>query len=636
MRKTIGTLVIILVSFSLTLHTACSTARGESELAGTVTDGVAPLAGVTITLTSPSLDRPRVAATDARGSFRFNELLPGSYEVAFRAEGFHAVSYGVQVGTTPEHLEAALPRMTEQERLVAETRATTPTDSAADSARVRKERDRRGLIPGLRDLVVANAPAMTTRAAPSPFLREQLNTEEYASIAEGSFLSAADKPLSTFSIDVDRASYSNVRRFLRDAQLPPADSVRIEEMINYFNYAYPPPADGRPFAVHTEIASCPWNESNRLLRIGIQGRQIDSWKMPPSNLVFLLDVSGSMSSPDKLPLVKDAFRLLVDQLRPQDRVSIVVYAGAAGTVLPSTSGADKQRILDAISELEAGGSTAGGEGILLAYRIARENFIPEGSNRVILATDGDFNVGASSAGELEELIVQKRREGVFLTVLGFGTGNLKDAKMELLADKGNGNYAYIDNKLEAEKVFVHELGGTLLTIASDVKIQMDFNPALVEEYRLVGYENRRLQDRDFHDDTKDAGELGAGHSVTALYEIKPVKKSGASSTAQIATLRLRYKDPGAETSQLIATPVRDRGLNWYGASDDFKFAAAVAQFGMLLRNSTHRGNSDWSGALQLAKVARGADPGGYRQELVEMVETAASLQSGTRQIVSGQ
>lgn len=635
MRKTTGVLIIVLLSISLSFNSACSTARGEGQLAGRATDGTAPLAGVSITLRSPALDRPRIAETDAAGAFQFTGLAPGTYDVSFQAKNFHTVSYSIQIGAAPEHLAAALLPMTAEEQLVAGSQVAARKDVAADEARGRNQKSLTGLLRSLPASISANAPSISY-ATPHPAFREAESTEEYAALAEGSFLSAAEKPLSTFSIDVDRASYSNVRRFLRDGQLPPADAVRIEEMINYFSYAYAPPAGDRPFAVHAELASCPWNESNRLLKIGIQGRKIDSWKMPPNNLVFLLDVSGSMQSPDKLPLVKEAFRLLVDQLRPQDRVSIVVYAGAAGTVLPSTSGADKQQILDAISELEAGGSTAGGEGILLAYRIARENFIRNGNNRVILATDGDFNVGPSSNGELEDLIVQKRREGVFLTVLGFGTGNLKDAKMELLAGKGNGNYAYIDNRLEAEKVFVQELGGTLLTIASDVKIQMDFNPELVAEYRLVGYENRRLQDRDFHDDSKDAGELGAGHSVTALYEIKPATRRGNDANGQIATLRLRYKDPGAETSQLIATPVRDGGLSWYRASDDFKFAAAVAQFGMLLRNSEHRGTTDWSAALQLAKVARGADPGGYRQELVTMVETAAGLEAGdTPQIVRG-
>ncbi len=626
MRNTTGALIIVLFSLAASLQTGCSTVHGDSELAGVVTSGNAPLPGVTITLTSPALAQPRVAGTDAMGAFRFHGLAAGAYQVEFNAAGFHTVFYSVQLGEYPEHLEASLLPMTVEEKQVQQA---ATTEVAAD-AEVRAESRFRGFMQSMPG-TAAVAPAKMY-ATPYPGSFQTGNTEEYAAIDETGFLNAAEKPLSTFSIDVDTASYANVRRFIRDGQLPPADAVRIEELINYFSYEYAPPSDGRPFAVHAEVASCPWNESNRLLRIGIQGKRIDSWKMPPSNLVFLLDVSGSMQSPDKLPLVKDAFRLLVDQLRPQDRVAIVVYAGAAGTVLPSTSGADKQRILDAISELEAGGSTAGGEGILLAYETARENFIADGNNRVILATDGDFNVGPSSAGDLEELIVQKRREGVYLTILGFGTGNLKDAKMELLADKGNGNYAYIDNKLEAEKVFVKELGGTLLTIAGDVKIQMDFNPALVEEYRLVGYENRRLADRDFHDDTKDAGELGAGHSVTALYEIKLVRKP--TPTGLIATLRLRYKDPGSTTSQLIATPIRDRGQSWYQASDDFRFASAVAQFGMLLRNSDHRGSSDWSTALQTAKTARGADLEGYRRELVAMVEAAAGLQRhDSKQIV---
>ena len=450
---------LILVAISITL--ACSTSGRNGEVRGTATAGNSPLGGVVVTVSSPSLVAPRVTATDESGEFQLPDLPFGTYAVSFHHAGFHPAGRTVQVTATSQRLDVAMTPLTSVQLPI------EVIDAAAVNARAktaeRLEGVEGGVVGGIvggvvggvvggprRDLAMTGsfqvAPTPASMMARGGFEFDQ-NSEEYAQIAEGRFIPAREKPLSTFSIDVDRASYSNVRRFLKQGTLPPSNAVRIEEMINYFNYSYTAPVDGKPFAVHAEVASCPWNEENRLLRIGIQGKRIDDWKMPPNNLVFLLDVSGSMQSGDKLPLVKDAFRLLVDTLRSQDRVSIVVYAGAAGTVLPPTSGADKQTILDAIAKLEAGGSTAGGEGILLAYETAKKSFIRDGNNRIILATDGDFNVGVSSEAELEELIVAKRREGVFLTVLGFGTGNLKDAKMELLADKGNGNYAYIDNKL---------------------------------------------------------------------------------------------------------------------------------------------------------------------------------------------
>lgn len=349
--------------------------------------------------------------------------------------------------------------------------------------------------------------------------RGEFNTEEYGRITENEFLAAVNNPLSTFSIDVDTASYSNVRRFINQGQLPPADAVRIEELINYFKYKYPEPDGDEPFSISAELAACPWEPAHKLVHIGLQGKRIPLANAPANNLVFLIDTSGSMDSPDKLPLLKSAFKLLTDQLREQDRVAIVVYAGSAGLVLPSTSGSDKKTILSAIDKLEAGGSTAGGAGIDLAYEVARTSFIPSANNRVILATDGDFNVGVSSDGDLLRLIEREREAGVFLTVLGFGAGNIKDSKMELLADKGNGNYAYVDTIHEARKMLVSGLGGTLNTIAKDVKVQVEFNPANVQAYRLIGYENRLMRAEEFNDDKKDAGELGAGHSVTALYEI---------------------------------------------------------------------------------------------------------------------
>jgi Ca-activated chloride channel family protein len=448
--------------------------------------------------------------------------------------------------------------------------------------------------------------------------------EEYARMEEGGFKKARREPLSTFSIDVDRASYSNIRRMLNEGTLPPSNAVRIEEMINYFEYDYPKPSGEHPFSIQTEHTICPWNKKRQLVHIGIQGRKIENQSMPPNNLVFLIDVSGSMDEPKKLPLVKSSLGLLVKNMRKEDRIAIVVYAGAAGQVLPSTSGSEKQKILDALENLSAGGSTAGGAGIELAYKIAKENFLPEGNNRIVLATDGDFNVGVQSASDLEELISQKRQEKVYLSVLGFGTGNLKDERMETLADKGNGNFAYIDNLLEAHKVLVKEMAGTLLTIARDVKIQVEFNPAFVKKYRLVGYENRVLADRDFNDDTKDAGELGSGHTVTALYEIVPEgaqEESGTQDSVdalkyqtvnplvpkgkELFTLKMRYKMPADSISKLLVHVQPNEPKSLEQASENCLFASSVAAFGMVLRKSKYQGNSTFQDVMKQAQRAKG-------------------------------
>ncbi|WP_163325937.1 vWA domain-containing protein [Draconibacterium mangrovi] len=467
------------------------------------------------------------------------------------------------------------------------------------------------------------------------------NTENYSAIHENGFKNVSVNPLSTFSIDVDNASYSNVRRYLNAGELPPTDAVRIEEMINYFSYEYPEPLNEHPFSVTTEIAACPWNNENYLMHIGLKGKSFDKTELPASNLVFLLDVSGSMNSPDKLPLLKRAFKMLVNELRPNDRVAIVVYAGAAGKVLGSTPGNKKTKILDALEKLNAGGSTAGGAGIKLAYKIAEENFIEGGNNRIILATDGDFNVGVSSTSEMERLVEQKRNNGVFISVLGFGTGNIKDDKMETIADKGNGNYSYIDNIQEARKVFVSEFGGTLFTIAKDVKFQLEFNPKQVKAYRLVGYENRLLNDEDFNDDKKDAGEIGAGHTVTALYEIIPAGAGGdvpsvdplkyqtsknvtGENSDELLTIKLRYKKPDEHKSILLELPVQNR-LNTE-TSDDFRFSAAVASFGMLLRKSEFMGNTTINSVINLAESAKGADSEGYRSEFVRLAKTLDNLE----------
>ena len=480
-------------------------------------------------------------------------------------------------------------------------------------------------------------------APPQPgFVRPpQWNTEEYKRLQDNNFQEVRTSPLSTFSIDVDTASYSNIRRFLNSGGLPPIDAVRTEELLNYFTYDYPQPTGEHPVAVTTEIGDSPWNPERKLLLLGLQGKNIATENLPPSNLVFLIDVSGSMWSPNKLPLLKTAFKMLAQQLRPQDRVAIVVYAGAAGLVLDSTPGSEKGKIIAKIDSLQAGGSTAGGAGIKLAYKVAKEHFLEGGNNRVILATDGDFNVGASSEGELSRLIEGYRDDGIFLSVLGFGMGNIKDNKMEMLADRGNGNYAYIDNALEAKKVLVSQMAGTLHTIAKDVKIQVEFNPAKVKAYRLIGYENRALADRDFNDDRKDAGDMGAGHSVTALYEIIPAEdKNFVSSVDPLVfqqtksvpsndwlQIKVRYKQPQSNDSSLMTTRVPDVSATSTLSSENFRFAAAVAEYGMLLRNSEFKGQSSYLQALTLARGARGVDEQGYRAEFIKLLEVSQILDS---------
>ncbi|MBS1637399.1 MAG: von Willebrand factor type A domain-containing protein [Bacteroidetes bacterium] len=468
---------------------------------------------------------------------------------------------------------------------------------------------------------------------------EKYNTEEYSRMNDNEFKSAKRDPLSTFSIDVDKASYSNVRRYITQGILPPADAVRVEEMINYFSYRYEAPKGNVPFSIHTEYTECPWNPKHTMVHIGLQGKQVNLENMPANNLVFLLDVSGSMDEPNKLPLLKSGLRLLVEQMRPQDKVAIVVYAGAAGLVLPSTPGTKKEKILDALDQLQAGGSTAGGEGILLAYKTARDNFDAKANNRVILATDGDFNVGVSSDGDLTRLIEEKRKEGVYLTVLGFGMGNYKDSKMEQLADKGNGNYAYIDNILEAKKVLVKEMGGTLLTIAKDVKLQIEFNPAKVKGYRLVGYENRMLANEDFNDDKKDAGELGSGHTVTAIYELIPagsneniasidslkyqqVSTGALPLSEEVMTIKFRYKEPQDTSSRLLSQVVLDKKIPFTEASENCRFSSSVAEFGMVLRDSKFKGKANYASVLALARDSKGKDDEGYRSEFIRLVEMA--------------
>jgi Ca-activated chloride channel family protein len=470
------------------------------------------------------------------------------------------------------------------------------------------------------------------------------NTEEHDNIVENEFMPVKNQPLSTFSIDVDEAAYSNVRRYITEGSLPPKGAVRIEEMINYFDYEYQQPEKGIPFSVNTDVAAAPWNKSHQLVHIGLQGYDIAKDNLPASNLVFLIDVSGSMQDENKLPLVKQSLNLLTEQLRQNDHVAIVVYAGNAGLVLPSTSGADKTAIKAAINNLEAGGSTAGGAGIELAYKTAAKHFLQEGNNRIIICTDGDFNVGASSNDDMVRLIEEKRKTGIYLTALGFGMGNYKDSKMQQIADKGNGNHAYIDNLNEAKKVLLHEFGSTLFTIAKDVKIQVEFNPAQVQSYRLMGYENRMLAKEDFNDDTKDAGEIGAGHTITALYEIIPVgvkndfdrsvdalkyQKSETVTNVEFGdemiNVKIRYKKPDSDISKLIAQPIKSTATVLGETSDNFRFSAAVASFGLLLRDSKFKQAANYEQVIELAKSAKGRDANGYREEFIELVERAASM-----------
>jgi len=467
---------------------------------------------------------------------------------------------------------------------------------------------------------------------------EVVSNESYKEINENVFKSPQYNPLSTFSIDVDKASYTNVRRMINNGQKILQDAVKIEELINYFEYSYPQPTNEHPFSIHTEVSNTPWNTDTKIVKIGLQGKELDKENIPKSNFVFLIDVSGSMSNANKLPLLKSAFKLMVDQLRETDKVAIVVYAGAAGVVLKPTSGSNKLKIMEALNNLSAGGSTAGGEGIELAYKLAEKNFIKGGNNRVILATDGDFNVGESSDKAMEKLIVEKRKTGVYLTVLGFGYGNYKDSKLETLADKGNGNYAYIDTMQEANKTFGKEFAGTMYTIAKDVKIQVEFNPTKIQAYRLIGYENRLLNDEDFKDDKKDAGELGSGHTVTALYEVVPVgvnskylknidklkytnTKNTANYNDELFTVKFRYKKPDCKKSIEIVEVVKDVTTEFINTSNDFKFSTSVALFGMKLRKSKFTNKADFDKVISLATVGRGSDKDGFRAEFIRLVKT---------------
>jgi len=575
----------------------------------------------------------RTAITNEKGEFIVVGIKPGFYEVTAELAGFATTrtvaqvtadhistfSLTMQVGGVNETVNVAAATPTVDVQSVSSARAVSPGSAGVAG----------GVIGGVHGGVIGGG---------------TFNTEAYDRVDDNQWTKTARKPLSTFSIDVDTASYSNVRRFLNQGERPPKDAVRIEELINYFTYAYPEPRDGRPFAVFTAIGDCPWNAKHRLALIGLQARRLNAENTPARNIVFLIDTSGSMFDPHKLPLVKASLALLVPNLTARDRVAIVAYAGRAGLVLPATSGADTETIMDAISRLEAGGSTNGAGGLVLAYQIAREHFIKGAVNRVVLATDGDFNVGVTSQGDLIRLIEEHRESGITLSVLGYGMGNLKDSTMEKLADKGNGNYAYIDSLQEAQKVLVEQAGGTFVTVAKDVKIQVEFNPRVVGEYRLIGYENRVLQDHDFNNDRKDAGDIGAGHSVTALFEIAPAgestegtgvdplkyqrpnRLSAQANGDEAMTVKLRYKKPDESVSTLAIVAVR----NATESTPELGFASAVAEFGMLLRDSEHKGSSSFADMRERAARFKGGDPFGHRAEFLRLVDAAEGVNRVSR------
>lgn len=610
------------------------TFKGTAAISGIVTDESGKtIAGVAISFEGSTFG----TATDSTGYFEIKNLESGTYKMLFSFAGYENMKETIAIKESEQKkLSISLKKQSEQAEL--------SNDEEKNSYTKRESVKSVNASTGYFANELLYAPSIKDD---DKFYQEH-NTESYQAIQESGFKKVVGNPLSTFSIDVDNASYSNIRRFITYGQTPPKDAVRIEEMINYFDYNYQTPIGTDPFAMNMEMGDCPWNTETKLIMIGLQGKELDLNRAEASNLVFLIDVSGSMAGENRLPLVKKSLNMLIDGLSEKDRVSIVVYAGAAGLVLPSTSASDKTKIKEAIQKLEAGGSTAGGEGIHLAYKIASENFIEDGNNRVILCTDGDFNVGVSSDAEMTRLIEEKRTSGVFITVCGFGMGNYKDSKMEQIADNGNGTYYYIDNEQEAKKIFITDLRGTLFTIAKDVKIQVEFNPAKVEEYRLIGYENRMLNKEDFDNDKKDAGELGAGHKVTALYEVK-LKKVKSYSPSEIntetikdaeelkyqtttvmqsaylsddiLTIKMRYKLPKSDVSKLIEKSISGQSITLENTSDNFRFASAVAEFGMLLRDSEFKGNSSFEQAIKLAQGAKGTDQFGYRAEFVSLVQS---------------
>ncbi|MBI5509908.1 MAG: von Willebrand factor type A domain-containing protein [Deltaproteobacteria bacterium] len=657
---------IVFVAAGLAAASSIGAEAGAAtgKLSGKVQDATTrvPLSGAKITVGTTGL----VATSGADGAYAVDKVPAGKHKVTCALGGYKPDARTVvipagdeiklvfvlkAIGKEPQPLAKAEPEKDMKSVAMAEEVSAPAPSMAAGGASApvrRASREKRAAPSAPPSLAPAPPPAPAPRAvrvdAADAADAPGHSGEEYQSLQENPFLAAAVAPVSTFSIDVDTASYANTRRFLTGNSLPPKDAVRIEELVNYFPYDYTPPQGAEPFSINTEISTCPWAKGHRLVLIGLQGKKVDTGQLPPANLVFLIDSSGSMSAQNKLPLLIQAFKLLVGQMRKVDKVAITVYAGSAGVVLPPTSGDEKGAILAALDSLAAGGSTAGGAGIQLAYSVAKEGLVQGGNNRVILATDGDFNVGASSDAELERLIEEKRNQGVFLTVLGFGEGNYKDSKMKKLADKGNGNYAYIDTVAEAQKVLVNQMGGTLFTIAKDVKIQIELNPARVKAYRLIGYESRILAKEDFDNDKKDAGELGAGHTVTAFYEIIPAgsaepipglkaqeqaakPSAEAAASKDLLTVKLRYKKPTGSESKLLTHGLADQEVAFDTTSETFRFASAVVELGLLLRDSPWKGSAAFASLTSRAKGAIGRDQFGYRKEFVTLAEKAAALQA---------
>jgi Ca-activated chloride channel family protein len=678
MKKTLLTLPILLAllaaghASSAQRHSAATRTavpQATRTVSGRVRDAFGQsLPGVTVLLKGTKIG----VATDTAGHYQLAGVPAKGAVLVFSFVGYVTQERPVPTKVAPINVVLRADQMSLQEVVVTGAAPVQRQEVTGSVATVREAPDAlQGRVAGvsvsrgerkarresIRIRGASTAPAQqNTFFPPAPMASYPARSEAgagdtYSKIQENAFHTVSKEPLSTFSLDVDNASYTNVRRFLNEGQLPPRDAVRVEELLNYFHYQLPAPtaASPDPVRISAELSECPWAPGHQLARIGVQAKQVETVALPPANLVFLVDVSGSMNGPDRLPLVQAGLKLLVRQLRPQDHVALVAYAGAAGLVLPPTPGSQQNDILQAIDRLESGGSTAGGAGLRLAYSVAQQNFQKKGNNRVILATDGDFNLGESSDEAMEQLIVQQRETGVFLTVLGVGRGNLRDSRMELLADKGNGNYAYLDNLDEARRTLVAQFGGTLFTVAKDVKLQVEFNPARVASYRLIGYENRLLANEDFNNDRKDAGELGAGHTVTALYEVVPVNSSNplvdklkyqanqpvsgaANSAADVLTMKLRYKEPHGMTSKLLAQPLAGGAVPIAQASADQQFAAAVAEFGLLLRQSEERGTATYTSAAKLAQAGRGSDADGYRAELLRLVQMAEGLTPASKTV----
>lgn len=618
-----------------------------------VQDNKKPLEFAAVNISSNTLKRGKY--TDKDGEFEFNDLPLDTYQVSISFTGFERLSIQDVVINTAHKIvirNIELSRKTNLREVLIQAKAEPlvdrddPTQQSFKTLQKNATRSVNCIAGVTRDVrsYWGNTNIRSSRSDGTAYYidgaRVTENSEKYQQVEENSFQITSLNPLSTFSIDVDRASYANVRRYLNNNTLPPIDAVRVEELINYFDYQVAAKPSIHPFTIQSEVANAPWDSNKKLVHITLKAPDIDLSKAPQNNLTFLIDVSGSMDSEDKLPLLKNCIKLLVKNLRPTDKVSIVVYAGAAGLVLEPTYGNNQSKIIAALKNLDAGGSTAGGEGIQLAYKIAKENFIANGNNRIILATDGDFNVGTSSISGLTELIEEKRKTGIYLSVLGFGTGNINDQTMELLADKGNGNYNYIDGILEGKKVLVNELGGTLYTVANDVKIQIEFNPKYVKLYKLIGYENRMLAAKDFNDDKKDAGELGAGHCVTAIYEIitdipdtnkldelryQSNTLSDMANTNELMTIKVRYKKPNDTNSVKVELPVYNQSQELSKASQEMQFAVSVALFGLKLRNSKSVSTVSYKDIINLSKTAKGLDDNGYRAEFIKLIKTAELL-----------